>query len=219
MKKLFLIYLFLAPTILIGQKKKLINFKPELWTFTGILPLERGAAIYNKTQFHIFETVGINLNLGYGIANPRTKDDHLSNIHAQSSFIAPGLVYKTRDIKRGKSRNLNFLMTVSIVLGQGKEGANYHFKGNDYNDYTSREIFKQKFYFNCSQLTLSATYRIKERLNVELGSYFITNGKRNFKGVKHFELNRNYAYAYNGIIGFNLGVGYLLLKPNSNKNK
>lgn len=124
------------------------------------------------------------------------------------------MFFKTPDKKGNKQRKLGFIMTGSIVLGQGKESANYYFKGNDFNNYTSKERYSQKYDFSYLQLTLGFTYFIKEKWKLEIGSYIGLGDAKNRVGKQYFSVEPNYGYAYHGI-GGNIGVGYLLWKPKS----
>lgn len=209
--KLFFI-LFLLPVLVFSQKKNSSDIK--IWTFAGLMPLQKGTMFYGKTSIILHDFTGFNLHFGSGFANPNANYYNVTNYNAQSSFISGGMFFKTPDKKRNKQRKLGFIMTSSIVLGQGKESANYYFKGNDFNNYTSKERYSQKYDFSYLQLTLGFTYFIKEKWKLEIGSYIGLGDAKNRVGKQYFSVEPNYVYAYHGI-GGNIGVGYLLWKPKS----
>lgn len=210
MKKFFLIILLITPTILIGQNKKSFISQKEFWISTGIIPLNLGGGLYGKAQYNLTETIGFNAALSYGIAYAGNKDYQLTEIRTHGAAFSCGIVKKTRDFKHGKERKLNILTTLSIVVGHNWDKARYYYKGIDYRDYTSEKTYKQKYNFISPQFLIGATYKIKNRTNLEIGSYAILSEPKEYLGTQHFELYGNKPYTFTGDIGFYFGIGYQL---------
>ena len=217
MKINFVIALLLCPILIMGQKKNNSDINPQLLTSVGVMPLEKGMALYSKTLLSIYETLGINLSFGYGISNPHSNYYNLSNIHTKGSFISGGAFLKTSGRMRGKKRKLSLYINPSLVFGKGKESAQYHFKGNDFGDYYSTLAYTQKYDFLYLQLALGATYRVSNKWNLEIGTYATNSSEKNRSGKQYFKIFGNTAYSYIGQIGVNFGMGYQLWPQKSKK--
>ena len=206
--QIVLLIIFL-PLGLIAQEANHI----QLWASGGITPLHKGVGFYGKTQLNFEKNLGVNVQFGHGWSSPNKYYKKVYYMNTQSSFISGGIVYKTPDYIKKRKRKLNILMTFSFLLGQGKETARSYFKGNDFGDYLPNETYTQKFNFNYFQVSLGATYRLKEKLNLEAEVYATNRPDKKMLGNQYFTTYGNYGYSLFGSAGMRLGIAYSLWKP------